>query len=150
MGLDPIGETDEYAGFAGRPWPEVEIEHFRGNGFDICPSIGFRLYDPPHMWNYYLPGFLTAALTDDLDFMTLDSVMWALRELEVPTPRITGREPWWGGSVHFENYGPEQITAVIEFLRHVLAHKSEDQFDYKWECYDDWALSRWEQAIGRS
>lgn len=150
MGLDPVGETDEYAGFANRPWTEVEIEHFRGTGFDICPSIGFRLHDPPHLWNYYLPGFLTASLKDDPGFMTLDSVMWGLRELEVRVASKSGRDPWWGGTAHFEHYSREQMAAVVAYLQFMRHYGPSDPFDSEWEEADDRTLSRWEQAIGTS
>lgn len=150
MGLGPLGESDEYVGFANRPWTEVEIEHFRGTGFDICPSIGFRLHNLPHMWNYYLPGFLTASLKDDPGFMTLDSVMWGLRELEVPVPSKMLRDPWWGGTVHFEHYSRDQMAAVVAYLQFMRRHGPSDPFDSEWEEADDRTLTRWEQAIRTS
>jgi len=148
MGLDPLGETDEYAGFANRPWSEVEIEHFRGTGFDVRPSIGFRLHNPPHMWNYYLPGFFMASLRDDPCFMTLDSVMLGLRELEVPVASKLGRDPWWGGTVHFEHFSHEQMAAVIAYLQFMLRHGADEPFCYEWEDQDDRVLLRWKQTLG--
>ena len=149
MGLDPTGREDEYAGFANKQWTEVDPVHYRWNpGYDISPAIGFRCHELPHMWNYYMPGFMSASLTHETEFEIADGFIWTLRELQVPAPRHPNAGPWWGGNVHFEHYSREQMAAVVWYLKFVRQHGVEKPLHYEWERQDDRMLSRWEASLG--
>ncbi len=142
MGLDPIGD-DEYASFANRPWSQVEPDSYSSLGYDISPAIGFSLHDSPHMWNYYLPGFMSSCLLHDGEHEIADSFLWRFRDLPVPPRLQVTQDPWWGGTVPMENYRIEQRQLVIRFLEFMRDYGSSKPFYYQWERNDDRTLSRW-------
>ncbi len=73
--MDPFG-VDEYASFANVRWNEVPVASY-GGCYDICPPNGFSSFNPPHMWNYYLPGFISFSLVyDERSVDALESFMF--------------------------------------------------------------------------
>jgi hypothetical protein len=143
MGLDPLGEGDEYAAFADMRWDAVAPQHFSTYGFDISPAIGFALHSPPHMWNYYAPGFMTASVLHDAEHDITDGFMWRLRELDPMSAGHPGELPWWHGNRPFELYDREQTQCVIAYMEFVRDVASSDAGDFEWELTDELALQRW-------
>ena len=116
MGMDPLG-VDEYASFSDRRWTEVPPRSYNHNPYDISPANGFSSFDPPHLWNYHLPGFLSASLLHESECDTLDGFMFFFKRVtpEKSKQRSTGM-PWWSGNVFSGNYTDEQCDVVLAFL----------------------------------
>ncbi len=148
FGLDPSG-VDEYAGFADRPWTEVEPHDLGGMRFDICAAIGFSLQTPPHLFNYYVPAFLHAGLVHDAEHEILDSILWRMREHLPGLAPSDSAAPWWHGARHFANYSREQSRCLVEFLEYVRdnaatdVHGARRAWYYDWEVEDTLSLEAW-------
>ena len=144
MGQDPSGD-DEYARFANTPWNEVAPKHLSSWGYDISPAIGFKLFTPPHMWNYYVPAFLVGSLLHEEEFEITDGFVWTLRDIELKTERLADSNlPWWHGKTHFGNYSIAQCETVLRFLRIIRDCGPERPYQYDWSDEDDVMLQRWE------
>ena len=145
MGIDPSGE-DEYSPFANRAWNEVEPQHFASTTYDISPASGFRLHETPHMWSYFVPGFLTASLMHEREHDIVDSFMSSFKDTPVPASRPDPPSPWWGGSAPMENYTTEQRGAVALALEFLRDHGEEPPIEYDWKRSDERMLERWQSA----
>ena len=142
MGVDPLG-TDEYAGFANVPWTKIHPKLYGSNGYDISPPIGFSSVLPPHMWNYHLPGFITASLLHESEHEPTDSFMWTMRSVVPETSPPDLSMPWWAGNGFNSNYSVEQCQTVVHYLKFLRARGSESPFYYDWTYEDDQTLNRW-------
>tara|TARA_R110002096_G_scaffold12946_5_gene46034 strand:- start:1849 stop:2379 length:531 start_codon:yes stop_codon:yes gene_type:complete len=143
MGLDPPGHQDEYAGFADLEWTQVPPHNFRDSGYDISPAIGFLLPDSPHMWNYYMPGFMSASLLHDAEHEVSDGFMWRLRDLKPDVGSHDPALPWWGGDRLVQNYTREQNDCVVAYLRYMHEFGADDPHYFVWGRADDRTLRRW-------
>lgn len=143
MGLDPTGELDEYAGFADTAWDAVEPRHFVTFGYDISPAVGFAMHRPAHMWNYHVPGFMTASLLHEGEHEITDGFMWRMREVEPGSPGHQGDLPWWHGERPFELYDREQTQCVIAYLEFIRDCGAAEPWAFEWELTDELALQRW-------
>lgn len=143
MGLDPVG-NDEYAAFANTPWDQVPIDNFETyGGFDISPAIGFAQHQSPHMWNYHVPGFMTASLLHAEECEATDGFMWRMRDVIPHGPGYTTDQPWWQGGQLFELYGKEQTLCVISYLEFIRAFGELSPREFEWEPSDELTLQRW-------
>ena len=151
MGLNPPGDADEFAPFDNVPWNEVAPEHLASWGYDISPAIGFKLFTPPHMWNYHVPAFLVGSLLREQEIEITDGFLWTLRSIEPETdPRFADSQlPWWHSEKHFGNYSVAQRETVPQFLRTIRDCGCERPYDYDWEPEDDVMLQRWEDCVRR-
>ena len=145
MGIDPVG-VDEYAPFANRRWTDVDAQYFASTTYDICPAIGFKLDECPHIWSYFVPGFVTAFLLHEGEHDIVDAFMSSLRDIPVPPPLSKPPTPWWGGTTPMENYTEEQRRAVIELLEFLQEFGEEAPIDYDWKRSDGRLLERWQSA----
>jgi len=143
MGLDPTGELDEYAGFADTAWDVVEPRHFATFGYDISPAVGFAIHSPAHMWNYYVPGFMTASLLHEEEYEVTDGFVWRLRELDPASSGQKNDLPWWHGNRPFELYDREQAQCVIAYLEFIRDFGSSEPRAFEWELTDELMLQRW-------
>lgn len=143
MGLDPLGNKDEYEGFADTAWDAVEPQHFATWGFDISPAIGFALHSPPHMWNYHVPGFMTASLLHDQEHDVTDGFMWRMREMDSTARGYIGDLPWWQGYRPFELYNREQTQCVVKYLEFIREFGAASPTEFDWEPTDELTLQRW-------
>lgn len=157
LGLDPLGQRDEYAGFADRRWPEVEPQHLGSLGFDICAAIGFGIESPPHLLNYYVPAFLTAALVHDREHEILDSILWAMRDRLPGPPAEDAGLPWWAGDSHFANYSRAQCTCIVGYLEFIREDSRLDckpncvrRWHYDWQPRDERMLEAWRARVAAS
>lgn len=149
MGLDPMG-VDEYSGFAHQRWTAVEPKLLAWNTYDISPAIGFAMHEPPHMWNYHVPGFMVGALLHESEIDIVDGFVWHLREMEpVADSPVASDRPWWHGSRPFENYSTAQRGCVTRFLRLLRDQGSAPPLGYIWESADQKMLQRWEACSKR-
>lgn len=140
LGIDPLGDQ-EFGNFVGARWCDVRPKSFRWNGYDLPPVTEFAAH--PQIWNYYFPGFLTAALLHETpEHPIVDALMWRLRDLERPAVVRAGT-PWWGGDTHFANYAPEQIACVAAFVQCVRDQGPTGRIGFLWEAADDVTLQRW-------
>jgi hypothetical protein len=140
LGIDPLGDQ-EYAAFVGVHWCDVPAQAFRSNGYDLPPVFLFP--DHPRIWNYYLPGFLKAALLHEgAELPIVATLMGRLRDLERPAAVRAGT-PWWGGDTYFANYAPEQIACVAAFVQLVRDQGEMGRLGFMWEAEDDVTLQRW-------
>lgn len=144
MGLDPPGEKDEYAAFAYTAWDKVPLENFDTfGGFDISPVVGFSLHKPPHMWNFHVPGFMTASLLHADDCEATDGFMWRLREFDPGPPGYAQGLPWWHGNRLFELYDRDQTQCVVDYLEFIRTHGHKSPREFDWEPTDELTLQRW-------
>ncbi|MCB1282172.1 MAG: hypothetical protein KDB18_11695 [Salinibacterium sp.] len=143
MGLDPLGLEDEYAEFSGVEWSQVHPRNFRTAGYDISPAIGFRLHPSPHMWNYYLPGFMTASLLHDAEHDVSEGFMWQMRQIHLGSRSHAPRLPWWGGLAFARNFTPEQDDGVVKYLQYMRDCGHGEPHGYDWQPADDHTIQRW-------
>jgi len=146
MGQDPMG-NDEYALFAGLKWTEVQPKAYNG-WYDISPANGFSSYSSPHMWNYHLPGFISASLMDEDSCDVLDGFMYFFsRAKPRPSERTSPDDAWWFSDTFSGGYSGAQCDLVIAFLSFIRHHGERHPYEYDWsvqddECYERWILRR--------
>jgi len=142
MGQDPLGR-DEYADFADTPWPEVPAKTYAQQAYDVSPAVGFTGYSPKHMWNYHLPGFMTASLLHEDQYEVIDSFMWSFRTA-LPSARAMPTDlPWWHGDTPYLYYSNEQAACVVRYLNHIKEFGSKPPYHFRWEPGDQRLLKSW-------
>ncbi|KAA1256874.1 hypothetical protein LF1_00400 [Rubripirellula obstinata] len=142
MGMDPMGH-DEYSHFAGQRWTDVPAEYLE-RGYDISPPIGFRSCEPPHMWNYHIPGFIRISLLYEGEYDVVDNFLWGLRNSKplLVVDRF-GDDPWWFSDTVGGNYSTLQIRLIVNYLKYMQQFGVEPQYQYDWGGRDDEMLSSW-------
>ncbi|KAA1256971.1 hypothetical protein LF1_57170 [Rubripirellula obstinata] len=47
-------------------------------------QLVFARGEPPHMWNYHIPGFIRISLLYEGEYDVVDNFLWGIAELEAP------------------------------------------------------------------
>lgn len=143
MGMDPIG-IDEYALFAKLRWTEVPAAKY-SQGYDISPANGFSSFHPQYMWNYHLPGFLSASLSHhDCSADVLFSFMFSFNHSDPKrSASYNSRDPWWKSDTFSGGYNSDQCQVVIEFLELLQRSHGEPPLYHVWDASDAKTLDKW-------
>lgn len=143
MGMDPLG-VDEYALFANLRWTEVPPASY-SQWYDISPANGFSSFDPPYMWNYHLPGFLSVSLSDhECSVDTLFTFMYFFNRSDPKRSALCNFcDPWWKSETFSGGYSSAQCQVVIEFLELLQRSDGESPLYHEWDDLDAKTLDKW-------
>ncbi|QDV22215.1 hypothetical protein [Aureliella helgolandensis] len=96
------------------------------------------------MWNYHLPGFLSASLLHEDACEVLDSFMYFFKRAEPQRSQLQNRNgAWWESDTFSGGYDSKQCETILQFLQLLRQSGGVPPLYYDWDELDCLTLEKW-------